>query len=504
MTRSREVATLDPGRAAGARRRPADLRRGARPAGRRPECSPRPQVRRPGDDVRRAGRRHLGGDSSGAGGRGARCRTGAGDDVGRPRRGGRTTLGPGSASPSCSSGCRSDSRVAVCRRTASSGAGCPSSSRPGGCVAATRSAIVANKWLARFGVARWTPATRAAAARLDRRRAPAAAALDGAIPSVLAGHDQPGARGRPDSATATGPEPRRMSAGQPFGRPVGTFGQKVAHTGVRLAPARGYGRTRGTLSVFVASPRVAERRRPMPGTRGCVDSSRFFAFSPWCWGSSRCSWPCYHRSDQVEEQQLLLARLYPDWTGTAEESGRAIEALRDAGIPAVSLQALVDARRSPAARTRRRRDCRPGGHGGRGRASGGVPGPSPPVDRQPGPGDVRDPARGRLSRLVRLVPPCAPSAPRAAAAAVGAGGAGRQRRASHGARQEQRRPHADPRRRPHRHLREPRIRARARLLAGRAHRPRAARATSTKTTCPASSSSSPACATRTTKTSSSR
>ena len=52
----------------------------------------------------------------------------------------------------------------------------------------------------------------------------------------------------------------------------------------------------------------------------------------------------YHRSDQVEEQQLLLARLYPDWTGTAEESGRAIEALRDAGIPAVSLQALVEAR----------------------------------------------------------------------------------------------------------------------------------------------------------------
>ena len=52
----------------------------------------------------------------------------------------------------------------------------------------------------------------------------------------------------------------------------------------------------------------------------------------------------YHRSDQVEEQQLLLARLYPDWTGTADESGRAIEALRDAGIPAVSLQALVDAR----------------------------------------------------------------------------------------------------------------------------------------------------------------
>ena len=52
----------------------------------------------------------------------------------------------------------------------------------------------------------------------------------------------------------------------------------------------------------------------------------------------------YHRSDEVEEQQLLLARLYPDWTGTAEESGRAIEALRDAGIPSVSLQALVDAR----------------------------------------------------------------------------------------------------------------------------------------------------------------
>jgi diguanylate cyclase (GGDEF)-like protein/PAS domain S-box-containing protein len=51
----------------------------------------------------------------------------------------------------------------------------------------------------------------------------------------------------------------------------------------------------------------------------------------------------YHRGDQVESQQLLLARLQGAWTGTADESGRAIDTLEGAGISAASLQPLVQA-----------------------------------------------------------------------------------------------------------------------------------------------------------------
>ncbi len=51
----------------------------------------------------------------------------------------------------------------------------------------------------------------------------------------------------------------------------------------------------------------------------------------------------YHRTDQVEHQQLLLAQSKSAWSGSAQRSGRAIDALHRSGVSATSLQALDEA-----------------------------------------------------------------------------------------------------------------------------------------------------------------
>jgi diguanylate cyclase (GGDEF)-like protein/PAS domain S-box-containing protein len=51
----------------------------------------------------------------------------------------------------------------------------------------------------------------------------------------------------------------------------------------------------------------------------------------------------YHRNDDVETQQLLLARSSSAWTSSADDSARAIENLRDAGVSDTALRSLEEA-----------------------------------------------------------------------------------------------------------------------------------------------------------------